>query len=47
MENDMRCVSGMEFINRQFVSEQQGQLLKEAPVYIMHDLYKFVPSPDL
>ncbi len=47
MYNDMRIVDGLSFISKQFVSDHPDLLVKEAPVYIMHELYKFVPTPNL
>ena len=36
MQHDMSCAAGSDFISKEFVSEKEGQVLKEAPVYIMH-----------
>ena len=41
MERDMAYARGASQINRSFICHDSKDLLKEAPVYIMHELYKF------
>jgi hypothetical protein len=41
MERDLAMVKGLSDLSKEFVCESEAQLLKEAPVYIMHELYKF------
>lgn len=40
MDHALSMSRGIGFINKSFVCEDEKQLLKEAPVYVMHQLYK-------
>lgn len=44
MDLDMSRSNGIGFIDKKFVCANDTQLLKEAPLYIMHELYKFHAS---
>jgi hypothetical protein len=41
MEHDMQLAEGLDFISKVFVHKNDEQLLHEAPIFVMHQLYKF------
>lgn len=44
---EQALAQGLDWISHRFVSAKENQILQEAPKYIIHDLYKFTPGPDL
>lgn len=41
MEHDMQIAPSLDFISRVFVHKNDEQLLKEAPTFVINELYKF------
>ena len=47
MRQDLAMVKALEWISKSFVSDAPGKVEKEAPLWIVHDLYKFFSGPSL